>query len=101
MRGYVPQRHRLPLIAASISASVGCGVRDKSALADMIWPAWQYPHGGTSIFSHATWTGWEPSGDRPSMVVTGLPTTLETCVKHERTAWPATMTVQAAHRPIA
>ncbi len=34
------------------------------------------------------------------MVVTGLPTTLETWVKQERTAWPATMTVQAPHRPM-
>src|ERR1700751_1277547 len=34
------------------------------------------------------------------MGVTGLPTTLETWVKQERTACPATMTVQAPHRPM-
>src|SRR5678815_465121 len=41
MRVYVPQRHRLPLIAVLMSASVGFGVLASSAAADMIWPAWQ------------------------------------------------------------
>jgi hypothetical protein len=31
----------LPLIAASISASVGFGVVRSNAAAAMIWPAWQ------------------------------------------------------------
>jgi hypothetical protein len=41
MRWYVPQRQMLPAMAASMSASVGCGVRASSAAADMSWPAWQ------------------------------------------------------------
>ncbi len=31
----------LPLIASSMSLSVGFAVRVSSAVADMIWPAWQ------------------------------------------------------------
>ena len=41
MRTYVPQRHRLPAIAASIAASSGSGLVRNSASAAMIWPAWQ------------------------------------------------------------
>jgi hypothetical protein len=41
IRTYVPQRHRLPAIDASMSASVGRGVAASSAAAVMIWPAWQ------------------------------------------------------------
>src|ERR1700733_11693420 len=52
------------------------------------------------MVSHATCTGCEPSGESPSMVVIGLPTTVDTCVKQDRTAWPATITVQAPHRPM-
>jgi hypothetical protein len=37
----VPQRQILPLMASSICASVGFGVRLSSAGADMICPAWQ------------------------------------------------------------
>ena len=40
MRWYVPQRQML-LIAASISTSVGCGVRLSNAAAAMSWPDWQ------------------------------------------------------------
>jgi hypothetical protein len=39
MRVYVLHRQMLPLIAASISASVGFGLAASKALADMIWPA--------------------------------------------------------------
>src|ERR1044071_7950484 len=41
MRVYVAQRQRLPLIARSMSASVGRALRRSSAAADMICPAWQ------------------------------------------------------------
>jgi hypothetical protein len=41
IRGYVPHRHRLPAIDASISASVGAGFFDSSAAADISCPAWQ------------------------------------------------------------
>ena len=40
-----------------------------NAAADMIWPAWQYPHCGTSIFAPGLCSGWEPSGESPSIVV--------------------------------
>ena len=45
----------LPAIASSMSASVGFGLAASSALADMIWPDWQYPHCGTSSASQARW----------------------------------------------
>ena len=41
IRKYVAQRHRLPPIARSISASFGCGLLLSNAAAVMIWPAWQ------------------------------------------------------------
>src|SRR5665213_2684023 len=41
MRKYVPQRHRLPFMARSISASVGFAFTASSAEADIICPAWQ------------------------------------------------------------
>ncbi len=41
IRVYVPQRQRLPLIAASMSASVGCGFCLSNAVAAMICPEWQ------------------------------------------------------------
>src|ERR1019366_10538297 len=100
MRRYVPQRHRFPFIAESISLSVGFGVLASSAAADMICPAWQYPHCGTSISCQANWHGWVPSGDRPSSVVTGLAPTAETGVRQARNANPPTCTVQAPHWPI-
>jgi hypothetical protein len=40
-----------------------------------------------------------PVGDRPSMVVTFLPTTFETAIWHERIALPSIWTVQTPHRP--
>ena len=44
-----------PAIAASMSASLGLGLLVSNALADMIWPDWQYPHCGTSRASQARW----------------------------------------------
>ena len=41
MRGYVPQRQRLPDIAAVISLSEGEGFCWRNAAAFMICPAWQ------------------------------------------------------------
>src|SRR5690606_20649052 len=41
MRTYVAQRHTLPLIALSMSASVGWGFCASRAAADMICPDWQ------------------------------------------------------------
>jgi hypothetical protein len=46
-----------PLIAASMSASVGFGFAFSSATAARIWPDWQYPHCTTSASVHAFWTG--------------------------------------------
>src|SRR5437660_9193568 len=63
----------------------------------MIWPDWQYPHCGTSASIHARWTGWAASGDKPSIVVTFLPATLEIAVPHERVATPLICTVHAPH----
>src|SRR6266849_2415016 len=85
----------LPLMKSSISESVGLGFLASSATADMICPDWQYPHCGTSSAIHACWTGWLPSADRPSMVVTFFPATAETGVIQERVISPLMCTVQA------
>src|SRR5713101_9662452 len=74
----------LPLMAVSISASVGFGFFASRATADIIWPDWQYPHCGTSSSIQAFCTAWLPSAERPSMVVTFFPDTLEIGVIHER-----------------
>ena len=44
IRGYVPQRQMLPVIAVSMSASFGFAFFASSAAAAMICPDWQYPH---------------------------------------------------------
>src|SRR6266849_5190495 len=85
----------LPLMASSISASLGLGFFESSATADMICPDWQYPHCGTSSSIQACCTGWLPSAERPSIVVIFLPATLETGVMQERVASPLMCTVQA------
>src|SRR5207237_4663521 len=41
MRTSVAQRHTLPVIAASMSASDGRRISDSSAMPDMIWPDWR------------------------------------------------------------
>ena len=78
----------LPAIASSMSASLGSGLLTNSALADMIWPDWQYPHCGTSASIQAFWTGWLASGDKPSIVVTVFPATVEIAVPQDRVATP-------------
>src|SRR3990170_406935 len=70
IRRYVPQPHTFPCIALSMSASVGFGLLASNAAADMICPAWQYPHCGTSTSNHAFCNGCDPSADKPSIVVT-------------------------------
>src|SRR5258708_18869375 len=85
----------LPLIKSSISASVGLAFFESSAAADMICPHWQYPHCGTSSSIQACCTGWLPSAESPSMVVTFFPATLEIAVMQERVASPLIWTVQA------
>src|SRR5450759_415812 len=95
IRRYVAQRQMLPPIAASICASVGFGVFSRRAAADINWPAWQYPHCGTSSSSQARCTGCVPSSDSPSIVVTSLPWTVEMAVVQLRVGLPFTWTVQA------
>src|SRR5947199_110334 len=63
----------------------------------MICPDWQYPHCSTCSASQAFWTGWPPSGERPSMVVTRLPSTACIRVTQDRVAWPSRCTVQEPH----
>jgi hypothetical protein len=41
IRTYVPHRHKFPVIAESISASVGLLIIVNRAAAVMSWPAWQ------------------------------------------------------------
>ena len=41
MRGYAPQRHRLPSMCWTICSRVGFGVFASSSAAFMIWPDWQ------------------------------------------------------------
>ena len=42
---------------ASISSSLGLALFASKAVALMIWPAWQYPHCGTSMSCHARVVG--------------------------------------------
>src|SRR6266478_8137265 len=84
-----------PLMASSISASVGFGFFASSATADMICPDWQYPHCGTSSSIQAFCTGCDASVESPSIVVIFFPATLETGVMQERVASPLMCTVQA------
>src|SRR5438046_4364052 len=87
-----------PDIAASMSASLGFGLAASNAVADMIWPDWQYPHCGTSSSIHACWI-FLPAAVAPmaSIVVVRLPVTAETGVVHERTGLPSTWIVHAPH----
>src|ERR1051326_300363 len=82
-----------------MSASVGFGLLDSNAAADMSCPAWQYPHCGTSSSSHAFCNGWDPSADNPSIVVTGA-FTVEIWVWQALLACPPMCTVQAPHCPM-
>src|SRR5499427_11169866 len=90
IRGYVPQRQMLPAMAPSISTSLGLALPASSALADMIWPDWQYPHCGTSSASQAACT-FLPAGVFPmaSIVVIRLPAAAETGVMHDRVGCPS------------
>src|SRR5256712_9867053 len=90
----------LPLIASSMSASLGCGFSRSSTAADMIWPDWQYPHCGTSFSIHARCSGWLRSDESPSMVVPSLPAARETGVPHVPPASPLRWTVHAPHSAI-
>src|SRR6476661_5677602 len=99
MRGYVPQRHMLPSIWVTICSRVGFLFVARSAAACMICPDWQYPHCGTCSATQAFCRGCWPLGERPSMVVTFLPATLDTEIWQERIALPSMWTVQAPHRP--
>src|SRR6476660_7460718 len=83
-----------------MSASVGFEVLASSAAADMICPAWQYPHCGTSTASQARCIGCVPSAESPSMVVISEPCTRCTGVRHDRVGVPFTWTVHAPHCPM-
>src|SRR5882757_2992517 len=89
-----------PLMASSISASVGLGFFASSAAADMICPDWQYPHCGTSSSIQAFCTGCDASAESPSIVVIFFPATLETGVMQDRVASPLMCTVHAPQSAI-
>src|SRR6185312_15090306 len=99
MRRYDVHRQMLPFMALSMSASVGRGILARSADADISWPAWQYPHCGTSSSSHARCSLVEPSGDNPSIVVTSAFVSDDARRWHERVATPLMCTVHAPHCP--
>src|SRR6267143_1933633 len=88
-----------PDMAASISPSVGLGLAASNAVADMIWPDWQYPHCGTSSSIQACWI-FLPAGVAPmaSIVVMRLPAAAETGVMQERTGLPSRWIVHAPHK---
>ena len=67
-------------MAASMSASLGCGFSARSAEACMICPTWQYPHCATLPAIQARWTGWLLSGLNPSMLTTVRPATAQASV---------------------
>src|SRR5450631_1424062 len=98
--GYVPQRQIFPLMASSISLSVGLEFSASKTAALIICPDWQYPHCGTSSSIQAFCSGCVKSSESPSMVVTCLPAARESGATHERIAWPSRCTVQAPHSAI-
>src|SRR5438874_1960530 len=70
------------VIAASISASLGCGFSLRSAATAMIMPLWQYPHCGTSWAIQARCTGCRsPFAGSPSIVVICAPSAALTGTK--------------------
>src|SRR6202521_2627514 len=89
-----------PLMASSISASVGLGFFASSAAAAMICPDWQYPHCGTASWIQAFCTGCDASAESPSIVVIFFPATLETGVMQDRVTSPLMCTVHAPHSAI-
>src|SRR4051812_19654405 len=99
MRWYVPQRQRFSFMASSMSASLGFLFFISRPAADMIWPAWQYPHCGTFSASHAFCSGCESDGESPSMVVIFLALTSASAVLHERIGSPSASTVHDPHNP--
>src|ERR1700736_170888 len=89
----------LPDIAASMSASFGCGLLASSADAAMIRPDWQSPDAPTSRPSQAFWI-LAPAAVAPiaSIVVILEVPMLSTGVTQERVTTPSTCTVQAPQR---
>src|SRR5687768_11964953 len=83
-----------------MSLSEGFGVFASSAAADMSWPAWQYPHCGTSSSCQARCSACVPVGDSPSIVMIGALPTADIGVEHDRTALPRMCTVHAPHWPM-
>ena len=87
----------LPCIASLISSLVGEEFSFKNAEAVIIWPAWQYPHWGTSISFQASWTGWVPLSESPSIVVIDSSFNEESVIEQLLTATLFTWTVHAPH----
>src|SRR6266699_3022652 len=89
-----------PLMASSISLSVGLAFCASSTAALIICPLWQYPHCGTSTSIHARCSGCDRLADNPSIVVRRFPATLASGDTHERIALPSRCTVHAPHNAI-
>src|SRR5688500_12511933 len=87
----------LPVMAASISASVGSGCFVSNAAADISCPDWQYPHCGTCSAIQASCSAWLAVGDSPSIVVTALPAADDAGVTQDRIGSPFRWTVHAPH----
>src|ERR1700761_9198933 len=84
-------------MAMSMSWSLGWGFLLRRAAAARIWPLWQEPHWGSCSVIHAFCTGWELSGDSPSIVVMGWLVTADAGMEQERMGLPLSRTVQAPH----
>src|SRR5947208_7697376 len=98
IRGYAPQRQRLPAIAWRTRSGVRFGSASTSAAAETIWPGVQNPHWSASARTNASTSGWSR---RPSIVVTSRSPTVWTSVMHESTGTPSNCTVQAPQWPSA
>src|ERR1700751_3685450 len=58
IRGYAPQRHRLPAIAGRPRPRGVPGAAATSAAAETIWPGVQKPHCSASARTNASTSGW-------------------------------------------
>src|SRR4051812_28466766 len=96
IRGYAPQRHRLPAIPWRTRSGVRSGSASTSAAAETIWPGVQKPHWSASARTKASTSGWSRS---PSIVVTSRSPTVWTSVMHDSTGTPSSCTVQAPQCP--
>ena len=100
IRAYPVQRHRLPLMASTISSREGEGFSCRRAVADMMKPGVQKPHWSAARSTKACCTLVScPSFASPSTVVMCMPSSSGASTRQALIGLPSTITVQAPHSP--